>query len=51
MRAGEGETETLQLFVSSESGIVFEENKVYQVTVEIAENKNYYTVVEVTAEE
>ncbi len=51
VRAGEGETETLQLFVSSESGIVFEENKVYRVTVEIAENKNYYTVVEVTAEE
>jgi len=50
-KADEASGQSLLLFVSADSGIVFEVNKMYRVAVETAEDGSYYKVVAVTAEE
>lgn len=48
VRADEVSTATISLLVSSDSGIVLETNKIYNVTVEMTEKENCYTVVAAT---
>lgn len=50
-RADEASAQPVMLFVSADSGIVFEVNKMYHVTVEMAEGNSYYRVIDMMADE
>lgn len=48
---GSGDSSTIAVFVPAENAVVFEADKVYNVTVELSEDGTYYVAVAVTAEE